>query len=135
MFNLIMEENQVKSENFPEIASGPVISTAKNGNFLILNLHHDTSFKWIFAQHESWRSCSPIFKKSKNIKIPCVVVKIWSNHFHQFLNFNKPYLSNHKAKFGGVFSYKPHFSSSFQKYRFHDLKPYQLKWHFWTFFI
>jgi hypothetical protein len=31
--------------NFPEIESGPVISTAKNGNFLILNLHHDTSFK------------------------------------------------------------------------------------------
>jgi hypothetical protein len=34
-----------QSENFPEIESGPVISTAKNGNFLILNLHHDTSFK------------------------------------------------------------------------------------------
>jgi hypothetical protein len=34
-----------QTENFPEIESGPVISTAKNGNFLILNLHHDTSFK------------------------------------------------------------------------------------------
>jgi hypothetical protein len=74
----------------PKIETGPVISTAKNRNFLILSLHHDTSSKWVFAQHGSWRSCLPIFKKSKNIKIPCVVVKIWSNHFHQILNFNKP---------------------------------------------
>jgi hypothetical protein len=62
-----------------------------------------------------------------------MVVKIWSNHFHQILNFNWAYLSNHKAKFGGVFSYKPHFSSSFQKYKLHDLKPCQSKWHFWTY--
>ena len=117
---------------FPKIETGPVILTAKNGNFLILNLHHDTSSKWIFAQHESWRSCSPIFKKSKNSQIPCVVVEIWSNHFHQFLNFKRPYLSNHLAKFGGVFSYKSYLTSSFQKCHPHAPKHHHAKWPFWT---
>jgi hypothetical protein len=42
---------------------------------------------------------------------------------------------NHLANFGGVFSYKPHFISSFQKYKFHTPKPCQSKWHFWTCFI
>ena len=124
-----------QSENFPEIESGPVISTAKNGNFLILNLHHDTSFKWIFAQHESWRSCSPISKKSKNSQFPCVVGKLWSNRFQKILNFKGPYLSNRLANFGGVFSYKSHLIPSFQKYKFHVPKLHQSKWHILTFFI
>ena len=68
-------KNLKQIRKFPKIETGPVILTAKNGNFLSLNLHHDTSFKWIFAQHESWRSCSPISKKSKNTQFPCMVGK------------------------------------------------------------
>jgi hypothetical protein len=97
---------------------------------LSLSLHHDTSFKWIFSQHESWRSCSPISKKSKNSQFPCMVGKIWSNHFHKFLNFKRPYLSNHLAKFGEFFSNKSYLTSSFQKCNFHVPKPYGSKWPF-----
>ena len=123
-------KNLKPNQKFPKIETGPVILTAKNGNFLIPNLHHDASSKWIFAQHESWRSCSPISKKSKNSQIPCMVVKIWSIHFQKFLNFQRPYLSNHLAKFGEVFSNKSYLTSSFQKCDLHVPKPYGSKWHF-----
>ena len=126
-------KNLKPDQKFPKIETGPVISTAKNGNFLILNLHHDTSFKWIFAQHESWRSCSPISKKSKNTQFPCVVGKLWSNRFQKILNFKRPYLSNHLANFGGVFSYKSHLIPSFQICNPHAPKPHGSKWNFLTY--
>ena len=45
-----------------------------------LILHHQISFKWIFSQHESWRSLSPISKKSKIMSIWWMVKELWSNH-------------------------------------------------------
>ena len=40
-----------------------------------------TCFKWIFAQQESWRSCSHLSKTSKNIHFSFMVAKLWSNHW------------------------------------------------------
>jgi hypothetical protein len=34
-----------------------------------LTFQHQRSFKWIFSEHESWTSFSPIFKKSNFMSI------------------------------------------------------------------
>ena len=55
---------------FPKIETGPVILTAKNGNFLIPNLHHDTSFKWIFFQTWKLKILFSHFQKVQELPNP-----------------------------------------------------------------
>ena len=80
MSKLKNEENKVRTK-IAKNRKWLVMEVSKNGKFLTSKLHVQGSFKWKFVQHESCRSCSHLSKKSKNLKFPCMVGKLWSIHF------------------------------------------------------
>ena len=83
------EENQVRTRTAKN-RKWLVMEVSKNGKFFTTKLHVQKSFKWKFVQHESCRSCSHLSKKSKNLKIPCMVGKLWLSEIQKWPIIRRP---------------------------------------------
>ena len=70
------EENQVRTKTAKN-RKCLVTEVSKNGKFWTSKPRVQGSFKCKSVQHESCRSCSHLSKKSKNLKIQCMVGKLW----------------------------------------------------------
>ena len=82
-------ENQVRTKTAKN-RKWLVIEVSKNGKFLTSRPRVQGSFKWKFVQHESCRSCSHLSKKSKNLKIPCMVWKLGLSEIQKWPVIRRP---------------------------------------------
>jgi hypothetical protein len=83
------EENQVRTKTAKN-RKWLVIEVSKNGKFWTSKPRVQGSFKWKFVQHESCRSCSHLSKKSKNLKIQCMVGKLWLSEIQKWPVIRRP---------------------------------------------